>query len=182
MMRKISWSTAAATDNPEVGVMTPTSRAPLSRAVATMRGALSSCHGSAHSAHQLPSSTITTLTTSQDNHNKSPKCLPAGQIAQRRRGQATKLPRYLDAVPTASSSVALVEVDDVVLEKLVRAATEGADADEVTPRQTAGPIWTPTSVRWLRNFHRDRRTGVNAPRATSTLTSCMSATSRWAGP
>lgn len=38
MMRKISWSTAAATDNPEVVVMTPTSRAPLSQAVATMRG------------------------------------------------------------------------------------------------------------------------------------------------
>lgn len=54
----------------------------------------------------------------------------------------------------------LVEVDDEVLERLVRAATEGAAPDEVTPSLTPGATWTPERVAWLRDFHRDRRAGL----------------------
>ena len=61
------------------------------------------------------------------------------------------------------SRVALVAVDDTVLDQLVEAATTDASADEVTPPLTAGPAWTPTRIAWLRDFHRDRRAGLDGP-------------------
>jgi RimJ/RimL family protein N-acetyltransferase len=64
--------------------------------------------------------------------------------------------------------VALVAVDDSVLEQLVRAATTEAAADEVTPPLTTGPSWTPTRVTWLRDFHRDRRAGLAGPAGEAT--------------
>lgn len=65
-------------------------------------------------------------------------------------------------------AVTLVPVDDAVLEELVVAATERADADEVTPPvgpPTDDPAtgWSPERVAWLRSFHRDRRAGLDGP-------------------
>jgi len=63
------------------------------------------------------------------------------------------------SVADRDSQVALVAVDDAVLEQLVEATITDASADEVTPPLTAGPAWTPTRIAWLRDFHRDRRIG-----------------------
>lgn len=62
------------------------------------------------------------------------------------------------------SALRLVDVDEDVLEQLVRAATAHAAADEVTAPITPGPSWTPERVDWLRAHHRDRRTGLAGPR------------------
>ncbi|SFD77560.1 Protein N-acetyltransferase, RimJ/RimL family [Actinopolyspora alba] len=59
------------------------------------------------------------------------------------------------------SSVVLLDVDESVLEQLVRAAITDAAADDVTPPLTVGAGWTATRVRWLRCFHRERRTGLS---------------------
>ena len=53
----------------------------------------------------------------------------------------------------------LVEVDGTVLDRLIAVATTAAAASEVTPPLTPGDSWTPERVDWLRDFHRDRRTG-----------------------
>jgi len=69
-------------------------------------------------------------------------------------------------VPAGASRTrpgALVTVDHTVLEQLVEAATTDATADEVTPALTAGPAWTPTRIAWLRDFHGDRRAGLDGP-------------------
>jgi len=63
------------------------------------------------------------------------------------------------SVADRDSQVALVAVDDAVLEQLVEATITDASADEVTPPLTAGPAWTPTRIAWLRDFHRDWRIG-----------------------
>ncbi len=42
--------------------------------------------------------------------------------------------------------IALVDVDERVLEQLVQAALTDADADDVTPRLTGGSAWTPARV------------------------------------
>lgn len=55
----------------------------------------------------------------------------------------------------------LVAVRDAVLEQLVQAATSDASADDVTPPLTAGEAWTAVRVGWLRDFHRDRRAGLD---------------------
>lgn len=61
-----------------------------------------------------------------------------------------------------SSLVDLVTVDEVVLERLVDAATTDALADEVTPRLTSDDDgWSTARVTWLRHFHRDRRLGLD---------------------
>lgn len=61
------------------------------------------------------------------------------------------------------SSVELVAVDEVVLEELVAAAAVDAGADEVTPWRTPGDRWSTARVAWLREFHRDRRLGLDGP-------------------
>jgi len=66
-------------------------------------------------------------------------------------------------VLAGNSQVALIPVDDLVLEQLVEAATTDASADEVTPPSTCGPGWTPARIAWLRDFHRARRTGLDGP-------------------
>lgn len=65
-------------------------------------------------------------------------------------------------------AVALVAVDDAVLESLVEIAIMQAAADEVTPTLTAGPGWSPVRVAWLRSFHRDRRPGLDGPAGEAT--------------
>lgn len=72
-------------------------------------------------------------------------------------------PRYVGDVPDQGEPVALVNVDDDVLERLVHAATTSAGPDEVTPPLTPEPGWTPIRVEWLRSFHRDRRQGLDGP-------------------
>lgn len=69
---------------------------------------------------------------------------------------------------TRYPTVTLLSVDDAVLEDLVEAATAQAAADEVTPRLTAGPEWSPARVAWLRRFHRDRRAGLDGPAGEAT--------------
>jgi RimJ/RimL family protein N-acetyltransferase len=70
--------------------------------------------------------------------------------------------RYVrDVTEPAHLLPVLVAVDDAVLEQLVHAATTSASADEVTPPATVGGSWTPTRVRWLRNFHQERRAGLD---------------------
>lgn len=64
--------------------------------------------------------------------------------------------------------MALVAVDDHVLDQLVEAATTDAAPDDVTPPLTAGHVWTPTRIAWLRDFHRDRRAGLHGPTGEST--------------
>jgi len=64
--------------------------------------------------------------------------------------------------------VALVEIDDTVLAELVRAATTDASANDVTPPLTDGDCWTEARVVWLRDFHRDRRAGLDGPEREST--------------
>jgi RimJ/RimL family protein N-acetyltransferase len=59
-------------------------------------------------------------------------------------------------------TVTLAGVDEAVLHELIGLATTQAAADEVTPRLTAGPGWSPARVAWLRQFHRDRRGGLDA--------------------
>ncbi|MFD4181479.1 GNAT family N-acetyltransferase [Rhodococcus sp. NPDC058481] len=61
---------------------------------------------------------------------------------------------------TSPCVVALVAVDDEVLEALVQAAITDAAADEVTPPLTAGSKWSPERVAWLRDFHQHRRDGL----------------------
>jgi RimJ/RimL family protein N-acetyltransferase len=59
--------------------------------------------------------------------------------------------------------VGLVDVDEQTLDRLVRAATEQASAAEVTAPVTPGDEWTPERIAWLREFHRDRRSGIDGP-------------------
>ncbi len=62
----------------------------------------------------------------------------------------------------------LVAVDELVLEHLVRAATTDAAPDDVTPPLTDGTDWTATRVKWLQDFHRDRRDGLAGPAGEAT--------------
>lgn len=66
------------------------------------------------------------------------------------------------------SSVALIDVDEMVLEQLVQAATTDAAADDVTPPLTDGPDWTEARIEWLQNFHRNRRAGLSGPAGEAT--------------
>jgi RimJ/RimL family protein N-acetyltransferase len=72
-------------------------------------------------------------------------------------------------------SVALVPVDEAVLEQLVAAATSDADPDEVTPPVTTGEAWEPARIEWLRAFHRDRRSGLDGSLGETTWAVVMDA-------
>jgi RimJ/RimL family protein N-acetyltransferase len=60
-------------------------------------------------------------------------------------------------------SVLLVLVDEDVLAELVAVATSAATAGEVTPPLTPGDDWTPERARWMEDFHRQRREGLEGP-------------------
>ena len=64
--------------------------------------------------------------------------------------------------------IRLAAVDEAVLAALVQAATSDAAADEVTPRLSGDPGWTPERVAWLLAFHRDRRAGLDGARGEAT--------------
>lgn len=61
---------------------------------------------------------------------------------------------------SAPDLVALVAVDDDILDALVEAAVTDADPDDVTPDLGAG--WTDARLAWLRRFHEERRRGFDA--------------------
>ena len=67
-----------------------------------------------------------------------------------------------------SALVALVEVDETVLEALVKVATTDASANEVTPPLTEGDAWTAARVAWLRDYHRACRAGMDGPKGEAT--------------
>lgn len=73
-----------------------------------------------------------------------------------------------DPAGPRTPAVQLVDLDPPVLERLVRAATTDADADEVTPRLSGGDGWDGQRVAWLRAFHTDRRGGWTGPTAEAT--------------
>ena len=89
------------------------------------------------------------------------------RIAQRDAAGSARASTYspvgFTSVADRDSQEALVTVDHIVLDQLVEAATTDASADEVTPPLTAGPAWTPTRIAWLRDFHSDRRAGLDGP-------------------
>lgn len=64
--------------------------------------------------------------------------------------------------------VVLINVDETVLDELVRVATTDASADEVTPPLTEGDSWTEVRVSWFREYHRDCRAGLDGPKKEST--------------
>lgn len=57
----------------------------------------------------------------------------------------------------------LVPVTEAVLARLVAAALDGADVDDIVPRAAPGERWSPERVEWLRAFHRERRAGLDGP-------------------
>lgn len=63
--------------------------------------------------------------------------------------------------------VTLVDVDEPVLDRMVRAALSDAAPDEVTAPM-AGPDWGPERIEWLRRLHRDRRGGLEGPSGEAT--------------
>jgi RimJ/RimL family protein N-acetyltransferase len=64
--------------------------------------------------------------------------------------------------------VALQTVHDPTLERMIAAALRDASANEVTPPLTPGEEWTPERVEWMRTSHRERRDGLDGPRAEAT--------------
>ena len=65
-------------------------------------------------------------------------------------------------------AVTLVDVDELILDRLVNAAITDAAANEVTPPVTTGDTWSPARIAWLKDFHRTRRTGLSGPAGEAT--------------
>lgn len=66
--------------------------------------------------------------------------------------------------PSAESGVevSLVEVGEDVLERLLAAAIQDADPDEVTPPLGGSPGWNPERISWFRHYHR-AASGLDGP-------------------
>ncbi|MGP9536977.1 GNAT family N-acetyltransferase [Brachybacterium sp. AOP43-C2-M15] len=64
--------------------------------------------------------------------------------------------------------VHLREVDEAVLDRLLRTAVQDAAAHEVTPPLTPGPAWTPERISWFLEHHRRARSGVDGPAGEAT--------------
>jgi len=77
-------------------------------------------------------------------------------------------PTAAPGVAAAPAPVALVDVDEIVLDELVTVATTDAPANDVTPPLTEGDSWSQTRVAWLRDLHRDCRAGLAGPRGEAT--------------
>jgi len=71
-------------------------------------------------------------------------------------------------VRAAEPEVALVDVDEAILARLVDAAITDAWANEVTAPVTTGIDWSPARILWLKDFHRSRRAGLSGPAAEMT--------------
>ena len=74
----------------------------------------------------------------------------------------------MDVDETGALPVSLMPVDEQRLAELVAVATSAAAANEVTPPLTPGHDWTPTRVRWLEEYHRQRRGGLDGPAGEAT--------------
>ena len=61
-----------------------------------------------------------------------------------------------------SPDVALVDVDDVVMESLLALAKRDASPDEVAP-PLGGPGWNPERTAWFRSYHRAAAEGLDGP-------------------
>jgi len=59
--------------------------------------------------------------------------------------------------------VALVDVTDAVLERLLAVALHEADADEVTPPLGTAAGWNTERISWFRDFHRAAAAGLDGP-------------------
>ncbi|HLQ81406.1 MAG TPA: GNAT family N-acetyltransferase [Brachybacterium sp.] len=64
--------------------------------------------------------------------------------------------------------VQLRDVDDAVLDQLLRTAVQDAAAHEVTPPLTSGPAWTAERIDWFLDHHRRARCGVDGPAGEAT--------------
>lgn len=64
-----------------------------------------------------------------------------------------------DPVPV----VALVDVTDPVLERLLAVALHEADADEVTPPLGTAEGWNTERISWFRAYHRAAAAGLDGP-------------------
>lgn len=64
--------------------------------------------------------------------------------------------------PGRGGDVILCDVDEDVLARLLRAAVEDADPDEVTP--PLAPGWAPQRRDWFLAYHRACRAGLTGPR------------------
>ncbi len=57
--------------------------------------------------------------------------------------------------------VALVDVTEQVLERLLAVALHGADADEVTPPLGTAAGWNTERIRWFRDYHHAAAAGLD---------------------
>ena len=64
---------------------------------------------------------------------------------------------------TGELRVALADVDESVLEKLLAVALVQASADEVTPPLGSTPSWNPERIAWFRAYHRAAAAGLDGP-------------------
>jgi RimJ/RimL family protein N-acetyltransferase len=71
-------------------------------------------------------------------------------------------------IKLSKPDVLLVDIDEDVLDRLIAAAVNEASANEVTPPITSDDLWSETRIDWLRELHRDRRTGLSGPSGEAT--------------
>lgn len=67
-----------------------------------------------------------------------------------------------------SGTVSLVDVDETVLAELINAAVRDAAPDEVTPPLDDAGAWSDARLDWMRELHRERRTGLDGPAGEAT--------------
>jgi ribosomal-protein-alanine N-acetyltransferase len=60
-------------------------------------------------------------------------------------------------------AVALLDVGEDVLERLLTVAIRGADADEVTPPLGSAAGWNSERISWFREYHRAAGAGLDGP-------------------
>jgi ribosomal-protein-alanine N-acetyltransferase len=65
--------------------------------------------------------------------------------------------------PSPEAALALVDVTEDVLERLLCLAVRDADADEVTPPLGSAPGWNPERISWFREYHRAAAAGLDGP-------------------
>lgn len=63
----------------------------------------------------------------------------------------------------APVDVALLDITEAVLERLLAVALADADADEVTPPLGGSPGWNADRVRWFLAYHRAAAAGLDGP-------------------
>ena len=69
-------------------------------------------------------------------------------------------PIDLPPIDCAPIGVALLDITEAVLERLLAVALADADADEVTPPLGGSPGWNADRVRWFLDYHRAAAAGL----------------------